>query len=77
MRGSRQFEDFLRDYQGAATRGSASLKQTSMVAAWHVAPGCDQYLHDRLTLLETQLRHRQPHGAGQRAAGRRHRQVGA
>jgi hypothetical protein len=48
----RQFKDF-EDGPGAA-REIASLKQASELPP-AVATDCDQYLHDRLTLLETQF----------------------
>ena len=52
VQGSRQFKDF-EDYLVPPTK-FASLKQASELPL-AVATDCDQYLHDRLTLLETQL----------------------
>ena len=52
VQGSRQFKDF-EDYLVPPEK-FASLKQTSELPL-AVATDCDQYLHDRLTLLETQL----------------------
>lgn len=52
VQGSRQFKDF-EDYLVPPAK-FASLKQTSELPL-AVATDCDQYLHDRLTLLETQL----------------------
>ena len=52
VQGSRQFKDF-EDYL-MPTAKFASLKQASELPL-AVATDCDQYLHDRLTLLETQL----------------------
>jgi len=68
VQGSRQFKDF-EDYLVPPAK-FASLKQASELPL-AVTTDCDQYLNDRLTLL-----HRQPHGAGQRAAGRHHHGVG-
>jgi hypothetical protein len=69
VQGSRQFKDF-EDYLVPPAK-FASLKQTSELPL-AVATDCDQYLHERLTLLETQLATVKPHGAGQRAARRHH-----
>ncbi|WP_446443404.1 hypothetical protein [Pseudocitrobacter faecalis] len=52
VQGSRQFKDF-EDYLVPPAK-FASLKQASELPL-AVATDCDQYLHDRLTLLETQL----------------------
>ncbi len=52
VQGSRQFKDF-EDYLVPPER-FASLKQSSALPL-AVATDCDQYLHERLTLLETQL----------------------
>jgi hypothetical protein len=52
VQGSRQFKDF-EDYLVPPAK-FASLKQSSELPL-AVATDCDQYLHDRLTLLETQL----------------------
>jgi len=52
VQGSRQFKDF-EDYLVQPER-FASLKQSSALPL-AVATDCDQYLHERLTLLETQL----------------------
>ncbi len=52
VQGSRQFKDF-EDYLVPPAQ-FASLKQSSQLPLV-VATDCDQYLHDRLTLLETQL----------------------
>lgn len=52
VQGSRQFKDF-EDYLVPPEK-FASLKQSSELPLG-VATDCDQYLHDRLTLLETQL----------------------
>ena len=52
VQGSRQFKDF-EDYLVPPEK-FASLKQTSKLPL-AVATDCDQYLYDRLTLLETQL----------------------
>ncbi|KAB0872184.1 Tn3-like element ISPa38 family transposase, partial [Cronobacter sakazakii] len=52
VQGSRQFKDF-EDYLVPPAK-FASLKQASDLPL-AVATDCDQYLHDRLTLLETQL----------------------
>ena len=52
VQGSRQFKDF-EDYLVPPEK-FASLKQSSALPL-AVATDCDQYLHDRLTLLETQL----------------------
>ena len=52
VQGARQFKDF-EDYLVPPEK-FASLKQTSELPL-AVATDCDQYLHDRLTLLETQL----------------------
>ncbi|MGS1847863.1 hypothetical protein [Klebsiella michiganensis] len=52
VQGSRQFKDF-EDYPVPPAK-FASLKQASELPL-AVATDCDQYLHDRLTLLETQL----------------------
>lgn len=52
VQGSRQFKDF-EDYL-VPRANFASLKQASDLPL-AVATDCDQYLHDRLTLLETQL----------------------
>ena len=49
MQGSRQFKDF-EDYLVPPAK-FASLKQSSALPL-AVATDCDQYLHDRLTLLE-------------------------
>jgi hypothetical protein len=52
VQGSRQFKDF-EDYLVPPEK-FASLKQVSELPLT-VATDCDQYLHERLTLLETQL----------------------
>ena len=52
VQGSRQFKDF-EDYLVPPER-FAGLKQSSELPL-AVATDCDQYLHERLTLLETQL----------------------
>ena len=52
VQGSRQFKDF-EDYLVPPAK-FASLKQTSELPL-AVTTDCDQYLHERLTLLETQL----------------------
>ena len=52
VQGSRQFKDF-EDYLVPPAK-FASLKQSSALPL-AVATDCDQYLHDRLTLLEAQL----------------------
>ena len=52
VQGSRQFKDF-EDYLVPPEK-FASLKQSSELPL-AVATDCDKYLHDRLTLLETQL----------------------
>lgn len=52
VQGSRQFKDF-EDYLVPPTKFT-SLKQASALPL-AVATDCDQYLHERLTLLETQL----------------------
>ena len=52
VQGSRQFKDF-EDYLVPPEK-FASLKQSSELPL-AVATDCDQYLHDRLTLLEAQL----------------------
>jgi hypothetical protein len=52
VQGSRQFKDF-EDYLVPPAK-FASLKQASELPL-AVATDCDQYLHERLTLLETQL----------------------
>ena len=52
VQGSRQFKDF-EDYLVAPEK-FASLKRSSELPL-AVASDCNQYLHDRLTLLETQL----------------------
>ena len=52
VQGSRQFKDF-EDYLVPPAK-FASLKQSSELPL-AVATDCEQYLHDRLTLLETQL----------------------
>jgi TnpA family transposase len=52
VQGSRQFKDF-EDYL-VPTEKFASLKQSSALPL-AVATDCGQYLHDRLTLLETRL----------------------
>lgn len=52
VQGSRQFKDF-EDYLVPPEK-FASLKQASELPL-AVATDCDKYLHDRLTLLETQL----------------------
>ena len=52
VQGSRQFKDF-EDYLVSPAK-FASLKQASELPL-AVATDCDRYLHDRLTLLETQL----------------------
>jgi hypothetical protein len=73
VQGSRQFKDF-EDYLVPPAK-FASLKQASELPL-AVATDCDQYLHDRLTLLETQLATVNRMAAGQRAAGRHHHGVG-
>ncbi len=52
VQGSRQFKDF-EDYLAPPAK-FASLKQSSELPL-AVATDCDQHLHERLTLLETQL----------------------
>ena len=52
VQGSRQFKDF-EDYLIPAERFS-NLKQSNELPL-AVATHCDLYLHERLTLLETQL----------------------
>jgi TnpA family transposase len=52
VQGSRQFKDF--EDHLVPTEKFASLKEASGLPL-AVATDCDQYLHDRLTLLETQL----------------------
>ncbi|WP_420796786.1 hypothetical protein [Alcaligenes faecalis] len=70
VQGSRRFKDF-------GLPGTAEVHQPQAVQRIAAGRGldCEQYLHERLTLLEAQ-RHRQPHGGSQRPAGCHHHRVG-
>jgi hypothetical protein len=72
VQGSRQFKDF-EDYLVPPEK-FASLKQSSELPL-AVATDCDQYLR-ALGVAGSATCHGQPHGGGQRAAGRHHHRVG-